>query len=465
MNKLLLPVLMLGLVLIAIVGVSGFQRFSVVTSVSDNTEIPSPSKAQTGSKASGVATAITVLFQDITGSSVTKSNVAIVPLMPTAPRGWSVSDYQNADGEAIMQAEIIRSVVYKNSTNQLLLAFEGATKGRKNEAALTFTKDDQTVAFLLRANDQFNANTVRGGIMVAIQENVRSATDFGETSDVFALHHGVPFTQADQVVSSMVGSDDIPVDFRVFTADIGGMFSIKIVTDGSDAAVAKVIEAIPMSALIAALPDPEPQLLVSAAFSTRDAVLSDEKPGPTIARKAYLIEKTRLNLSNRDKSMLGDMIDGDIKVWEDAFDEFGTALTIDPAILALLGPLPELTQPQYNAYSARAMLEMDDVWTDTDKRILSALANKRSPVVDQSGIGSYLSDGEAVSKDVIALISKLPEAAPEKIAEAVATETPEVARDLVIRRGNKTGKGASTFGSCSIENGVRRCIVGSAGDN
>jgi len=463
MNRFIFPILFCGIALIAVSGIMVMQQMGGVVNMADTERNPEPNQAQTGSKASGIAAAITTMFESVTGQEVIKSDVALTPFLPVTPEGWTVANYVTADGEAITQTTISRGPIYKDSTNQLLLSFEDGTRGRVNAAALTFTEGDQTVAFLLKAPDQFNSNTVRGGMMEAITQNIASATDFGETSAIFALHHGVPFSEADPYQTSPSTRDDIPVDFRVFNGNVGGMFDIKILTNASDDAVAKVLEGIPMAALIAQVPEPEPQLLVSTEFATFEAVLDSQKPAPTIARQAYLIEKTRLDLTDVDKQILDDMRDGDVKTWHDAFGRFGTADGADPAIVSLLGPLPELIPAQHVEYKARGLLQADQDWTDADKGILNGMS--RLSIVDRAGIDSYLDDGEAVSESVIALISMLPEIAVEVVAEVVPVETPEVARELVIRRGNKTGKGASTFGNCNIENGVRRCIVGAVGDN
>ena len=463
MNRFIFPILFCGVALIAVSGFLVLQQMGGVVNLADAERNPEPNEAQTGSKASGIAAAITMMFENVTGQEVIKSDVALAPFLPVTPEGWTVANYATADGEMITQTTISHSPIYKDSTNQILLSFDDAIRGRGNAAALTFTQGDQTVAFMLKAPDQFNSQTVRGGMMEAITQNIAAATDFGETSAIFALHHGVPFSEASPYQTSPSTRDDIPVDFRVFNGNVGGMFVIKILTNASDDAVAKVIAAIPMAALIAQIHEPEPQLLVSTEFVTSEVDLDRQKPAPTIARQAYLIEKTRLDLTDVDKQILDDMRDGDVKNWPDAFGRFGTADGVDPTIVSLLGPLPELTPAQLVEYTARGLLQTERDWTDADKSILNGMS--RTSIVDRAGIDSYLDDGEAVSESVITLISMLPEVAIEVVAEAEPAETPDVARELIIRRGNKTGKGTSTFGNCSIENGVRRCIVGSADDN
>ena len=110
------------------------------------------------------------------------------------------------------------------------------------------------------------------------------------------------------------------MDYRVFTADVGRVFIIKILTNASDAAVAEVMKAIPMADLIARLPEPDPHLLISTTFQTYTDDLPREAPAPTIARKAYLLVNTRLDYSVKSKRLLDSMVSGNFKSWEDVFD-------------------------------------------------------------------------------------------------------------------------------------------------
>ena len=298
-------------------------------------------------------------------------------------------------------------------------------------------------------------------MMAAISENMSFSSSSGTKTDVFALHHGVPFREASPYSRSGSSGIKVPVDYRVFNADVGRIFMIKILTNASDAAVADVMKAIPMGDLIARLPEPDPHLLISTDFQTYTDDLPREAPAPTIARKAYLLVNTRLDYSEKSKNMLDSMVRGQIKSWDDVYDRHGTALSYPQEIRDLLGPLPALPPSLEVRYTAKALLEGQTVWTDTEERILSAMSSSRGGAKERKDIDRYIKDGDVLADEVIRLIRLMPETYDAAAATAVALpESTVSASELVIRRGTKIGQGENTFGNCTIELGVRRCVVG-----
>ena len=155
----------------------------------------------------------------------------------------------------------------------------------------------------------------------------------------------------------------VPVDYRVFGGNVGGMFKIKILTNSSDAAVANVLKNVPVGLIISMLPEPDPHLLISTDLQTRDAEANREVPGPSVARRAYLLVKMRLDYSEREKNILNRMVEGRIMTWDDMFERDGTGIGLAPEILALLGDLPDMHVFQRIVYDARALRQTEREWT------------------------------------------------------------------------------------------------------
>ncbi|MDG1863124.1 MAG: hypothetical protein P8J02_07970 [Yoonia sp.] len=469
MNRFIFPILFGGILLVATFVLMLFQQMSgdTETADADKPKADNVEYANSGNDAAGgMMFALQMMWEDMSGQTTVKPKVDVLGFVPVAPTGWFETPYKTADGEAITQTSLVRTPIAKSSTNTMLMQFDALAQGKGNGFARTYRRGEQSMAFTLYVPDQFNERTIRGGIMAAVSSNMTYFGDFGKSRDVFALHHGVPILEADGYVSSKGNEDDVPVDYRVFNGDVGGMFKFQILTNSSDAAVANLLRAVPVGEMIALLPDPEPHLLISADFQTRVPEPSTAIPEtPSIARRAYLVKKTRLDFSKNEQDFLHDMSRREIRSWEDVYEDYGTALAISPEIKSLLGPMPELTNSQKIEYTARAYLQTDREWTENEDDILGGMSRQR--IAERKDVDRYLKDGETLADDVIALINLLPETydAADASAQTALAESPVTARDLVIRRGTSIGQGEATFGNCKIELGVRRCVVGAVDGN
>lgn len=471
MNKFIFPILFGGILLVATFALMLFQQMNKETDTAEGGKVKDNGEkieyaAGSNQAAGGVAFALQLMFEDLTGSATVAPKVDVSGFVPAAPTGWFETPYKNEDGQAITETTLSRGPIAKSSTNAMLMQFDALAQGKGNGWARTYKRGDQMVSLILYVPEQYNTRTVRGGMMAVISENMRGFDDFGKSREIFALHHGVPIKEEAGYVSSSSSVDDVPIDYRVFNGDVGGMFTFQVLTNSSDAAVANVLRGLPVGDMIALLPEPEPHLLINAEFQTRDAEPSADVPvSPSIARRAYLMKKTRLDFSPRDKSFLNNLIRREIVKWEDAYEDFGIALDIAPEITGLLGPRPALTNAQTVEFTARAYRISDREWTRLENSILDQMA--RGNVKQYGDIDHYLDDGEVISEDIIALIKLLPQTydAADASNQAGLAESSVTAKDLVIRRGTKIGQGENTFGNCSIELGVRRCVVGAPENN
>lgn len=453
MNRFIAPILFGSILLVCAIFIVVFQKMNPEMVSTDGATDSMVLDTNPGA-GSGMMAAMQMMFNDMTGKTVLTPRIDIAGMEPAAPRGWFPTPYQTVDGEEITNTTLSRGPIVKDSTNTLLTRFDDAARGRGNAITVTYKRGEQLIAFMMRVPDQLNQNTVRGGMVAMIAQNMRGATDFDGRSGPFALHHGVPIEEGRGYVSSPSSNDNVPVDFRVFTADVSGLFLITVLTNSSDAAVAAVLKGIPMGQLIGMLPEPEPHLLISAEFQTRDAEPSKIVPGPSIARRGYIMKKVRLDYTDTDLSLLNSIIKRDIRSWDDAFERYGTGIGISPDILALLGPLPALRTDLQIEYTARALRKTSRVWTDEEDDILEGMSRRR--IVDGDTLVRYIDDNPILSEEVIALINLLPQEFTE--TELPASDT--TARVMVIRRGTKMAQGENTSSSCKIENGVRRCIIG-----
>lgn len=471
MKRFIFPVLFGGILLVATFVLMLFQQMNGETETakadgdkakSDEVEYETANNQAPG----GIMFALQMMYEDITGQTTIKPKVDVSGYVPAAPTGWFETPYKNEDGEAITQTSMIRTPIAKSSTNTMLMRFDALGQGKGNGFAKTYRRGEQLMSIALYVPDQFNERTIRGGIMAAVSSNMTAHGDFGKSREVFALHHGVPILEADGYVSSKGYQDDVPVDYRVFNGDIGGMFKFQVLTNSSDAAVADLLRALPVGEMIALLPNPDPHLLISAEFQTRDPEPSNIVPEtPSIARRAYLLKMTRLDFSSRDRDFLKDLTQRRIRTWDDAYEDYGIGLAVSSELTSLLGPMPALTNAQKVEYTARAYLQAGRDWTDNEENILEGMARTR--VTERKDVDRYLKEGEVVSEDVISLINLLPEtydAAAASVQNGLV-ESPVSARELVIRRGTSIGQGEATFGNCKIELGVRRCVVGGTDDN
>lgn len=464
MNRFIFPIFFGGILLIAAMCLMLFQQMQSDTVAKDGEEkdekVTVDAAPSGGGSAGGMTFALRMMWEDMTGAATVRPNVDISDLGPRDPEGWFAADYRTKDGEAITQSTFSRSPIAKNTTNSILQRFDDAAQGKGNAIVRSYLRGSQRIAFLMYVPDQFNSNTIRGGIMSTLSSNM--SMDFGSSrsrrTDLFALHHGVQFKEASAFSKSVSTGTRVPVDYRVFNANVGGMFKIQILTNASDAAVAEVMRGIPMGALIAKLPEPDPHLLISTDFQTYTPELSREAPGPTIARRAYLLVNTRLDYSTSEKSLLDSMASGNVLGWHNVFERYGTLIGYDPEIVDLLGPLPELTIAETIEYTARALLKSGREWNDVEDRLLSRMASRS--IQERKDADRHLDDGVVLSEDVIALVRMLPETYDAAAATAAVVVPAEIsASELVIRRGTKIGQG-ETFGNCTIELGVRRCVVG-----
>ena len=183
MNRFIFPIFFGGILLIAAMCLMLFQQMQtedVAKADGDNSDDKEISVEATpgGSQATtGMAFALKMMWEDLTGSATVRPKVSLKDLAPSDPEGWYAADYRTADGEEITQTKFSRNPIVKTGTNTLLEDFDDAANGVGNAIVRHYMRGSQRIAFLMYVPDQYNRNTVRGGMMAAISSNISFTSD------------------------------------------------------------------------------------------------------------------------------------------------------------------------------------------------------------------------------------------------------------------------------------------------
>ncbi|SEW27445.1 hypothetical protein SAMN04488515_1973 [Cognatiyoonia koreensis] len=437
--RIILPVIF---VLFAICGVFGLVLFNA---------------SQNGSGKSGGDNALSIALQlfseDFVARNVPEQPVGeLVAFLPEAPAGWTREGYVTAHGELITESVYQRSAVVISSTNTLLSSLERASRDT-NGAAVTYTNGMEWIVVALSARSERDMRSLQGSIMTAISGNLAASTGFN--SNEFASLHGVRFKQGGAYSRVMATNVNVPINYRDFTASMGGQLAISIVTNASDASVATIMRGIDIPGLNAQLLTPDLSVTPGTGLITRErGVLSTVPPEPSLPYKAFNRLRSGVEgLKEDDVRLLQAMADQKISGWVDVYDTYGLNHRLSDAVVEVLGEEPELPANLLVKYEAGAMLQNAAQFTAYERRILENLATGR--VETQGAAQRSLESGRLYAPPIMRLIAKLP--VEEETTSADGTT--EVRQELVVRRGVEVQQGSPLVGECTIEFGVRRCVI------
>jgi len=413
-----------------------------------------PSTRASTSGESPFAFALQFLTEDIVAATVPEEPVgALVAYLPAAPAGWTRTAYQTADGEALTESVYQSSAVVVSGNNSIMSVFASASNDI-NGAAVTYRTGEEVVAIALSARSSREMRSLRGSIMTAIGGNLSGAS-FGASKEPFATLHGVKFEQGGQFSRVVATNANVPINYRKFTASMGGQLSMTIMTNASDATLATVLRGIDVPGLNETLVTPDLTVTAGTGLITRErGTLSTSPPPPTLPYKAYNRLRSGVEgLKEDDVRQLQAMADQRITGWEDVYEEYGMRHRLSPAIIEVLGPEPELPPVLKVKYTATEMLRGSQ-WTAYERDILQILS--RGSITTQSQAQRRLERGRLYAPPVMRLIMELP---VEQDVAAVDGDVTEAVKEVVIRRGVEVQQGTSLAGDCTIELGTRRCIV------
>lgn len=416
----------------------------------------------------------------VEGGNTTKTpDIDLRGQLPAAPDGWYAKYYDTADGESIVDATIIRSMVSQGTTNNVLLDFDRAAAAGKRGEAQTYIRGPMMMAIRMYVNEQANTNTVQGGLMADIGKQLNAVSmgtgNSGRTKGLFAKYHGIEIVQQPQWSSKSIHGTKTPVDYRRFVAKLGNSIEIEVITNAADAHVAALFQNINMAALHGLLPVSLEAFHPDVGWQTASTEpLSDQPPGPSLARRAHMIANDGRIYSETETLILNEIIEGEITDWVDIVKEQGTFYEPSEMIKTLMGPMPDVVA---TARTASAMTrELEDELSTRDDLLLQMLA-RMDAQTQGDVIRSYNWNGDHHPR-VLALINALPagdltaeEAMSYPAPRAVIRGQPtsEVAQadgsDVrpTVRRGLDARGDSARDGSCKIEHGVRRCVLDADG--
>lgn len=430
-------------------------------------------------KTNGFGMALRMVVEGRTGAVTTTPAIDVRGTIPEAPDGWYAKYYETADGEKIVGQEIIRSMVHQGTTNSILLDFRRAADAGKRGEAQTYIRGQMMMAIRIYVAEQLNENTVQGGLMADIATQLESATAWqnqseGRPKGLFAKFDGIEVIQKPRWSTGINHSKE-PVDYRRFVADLGGYIEIEVITNAADAHVAALFQNIDMAALHAMLPAPLEEYRGGVGWQSALAEpLSTEPPGPSLARRAHDVVNNGLIHSEEDTRILNKIVKGEIEDWNDIAKTFGVRYEPSDMMRELLGPQPVAVDVARRASIMKQQLESE--LSFQDERLLTFIARMNGRT--QAEVIRSREWNGSHHPEVLALVKELPVGditfeqamsypAPKAVIKGQQVEIAETGEAGVerptVRRGLQTRGASGLNDGCTIEHGVRRCVLGDDG--
>ncbi|MEL6681068.1 MAG: hypothetical protein AAFQ09_00305 [Pseudomonadota bacterium] len=370
---------------------------------------------------------------------VTSNSLASIQI--GIPDGWSVKDYQPSDGAFITQTLDDQSARI-GKTAQILADFDIPTGGIDEGAVKTLWRDDEMIAFRIEP-----APHIPPRLSLMDRFGRYDADDLGDADAVFATVAGVPLIVHPRFIEGVESL--IPVNYRYFTMTLGDqsvddVLEMAFLTNSSDAALLAVVDGIDMGDLNARLPTPDPRVMVSAGVMTRDPLpLSDTPPLPTPAYRAMtLLASGKTFDAPWDDAVLA-VRNGKIETWDDLQARYPQIDTLPYELLELLD---DGSQTNTARYYASLLSRSGRAWSGHEFHVLSTIAEIGST---QADVAEYLAGEYDIAPEILALANRLP---PAPTATAFPSE---VAQSDVL-----PSVGFRNAGTCMLENGARRCVIG-----
>lgn len=360
----------------------------------------------------------------------------------TPPAGWDSASYQMADGEAITGATFDPAPVAATTTNDILFAFESARLGNNDGVATTFRSGDEMIALRMQTVTFVPRRTSfaeRLGYSAAEAEEAPALEVFGSLEAVPVFLHPRQ--------SSIDGTDvPVPVNYRYLTATVGDpavadTVDIAIVTNSSDAALAGLLGGLDLVAVNDRLAQPSADVLAGLGFVPRKTgPLSDVPPRPAPAYRAMAMLNDGKPLDPLNQQLVTQIATFEIT-------DMAGLLVNYPSLDVIRGDVMQLLEDGSAENSARAyarlMANSGRAWNSHEYYVLAEVGK---PGTSQQSLAAYLANGYEIAPEVLALVARLPET-----GDAIAAD------ETAARPAAQGGFSAQT---CTLEKGVRRCVVG-----
>ena len=384
-----------------------------------------------------------VLLVVKTGIDDYVSSHSLAGMQIEPPDGWSVRPYQPVDGHLITQpADDPDELI--GTTAQILDMFDMPTGGLHEGAAKTFSRGTEMIALRLQTAPH---TPKRIYLMDRLGRKTNEEAD--DPNAVFATVAGLPLVAHPRL--SYV-ADDVaprPVNYRYFTMVIGDqtvddVLEVSLLTNSSDAALVAVLNNLDMRNLNARIPTPDPRVIPAAGVLTRDALpLSDQPPRPTPAYRAMELMAAGEVFDAPWQDALTRVRHGEITSWDGLQARYPQIDTIPYALLEVLDDGSRISTARYYA---TILSNSGRAWSGHEFHVLWTIAEAGTT---QADVAEYLAGEFEIAPEVIALAQRLPVA-----AGVAAPET------QVVQSGTAPTVGLRSAGNCVLDNGVRRCVIG-----
>ncbi len=405
-------------------------------------------------------TALRMMFENATGQVTKTPDIDLRGHIPPAPDGWYAKYYEQKDGETIVGAELIPTMVSKSTTNNILLDFRRADQAGAGGETQTYLRGGLLMALRMQRLEQVNTNTVQGQILGEINASMSAFADLGGNVDdgrprkaLFARVDGIDWTLHPRTSRRPATGEITPVNYRRFTAKLGTFVELEVITNAADAHVAALLGQFDMAALNALLPTPDPKFRAGVGVHTARDTLSEEPPGPSMAMRAHEILNDGRIHSPMNTRILERMVAGDITDWDSLVKRNGRAFAPSEILTGLLGPEPDYIKVGRIAHK---LLHGNNPVTDSERRLVNDIYDGRL-LTQAAAQGSRYFDAASIRDETRQLITLLPVGSADPQAAEAPTAAPTPTAKPTVRRGANGGNlGAS---DCAIELGVRRCVL------
>lgn len=230
-----------------------------------------------------------------------------------------------------------------------------------------------------------------------------------ETNDhgagVLGSIDGIPVVQEAQFVRQLSGHRH-PVAFRHFSFQFGRIVEGEILTNASDADIARILSGLDIAAFQAALPHATQKYVAGAGFVTPTGdPPAAALPPPSVALQAYqaLLDNPP---TDRDEHRAFDYLaEGEAREWHGLKRlERGREVPVTDRLVSLLGPEPRGYQVQRDARAL--LLRLGDTLSREERHLVAELAS--SGTHSQESLRSLPWWPEDLSEEVATLVARLP---------------------------------------------------------
>lgn len=364
------------------------------------------------------------------------------------PAGWQAVPYEAAHGEAITGQPVSDAEPGADSTNDILKRFNSVANGEVDGVTTTYVKGDEMVALRIRI-----APYVKPRMSMAERLGVQDpfAAKAPPPDPVFATLDGVPIKVSPREATVAGQAGTVPVNYRYLHGVIGDTsqheaVEIAILTNSSDAAIAAVLSALDIPAFNEKAPTTTDMIHPGEGLVPQVAQPLSETPPPPTARYGAQRLLTTKEFDELNTSLLEQIRSGTLTSME-ALQEAQPELDVVSMDVLLL--LDDGSPANLARYYATLLINSGREWSNIEFYVL----NKISDVgTSQASLAEYVNGDYELAPEIMALVRQLPETSAQAATVPTATAQQPAAR---------LGGGAVIQSEdCTIENGVRRCVIG-----